>query len=87
MSSTLFNIYTYDIPFLSKDVQITTYADDVTIIASNTKHHRAQQLIQLCLYKIYEWDTTNNLHINTDKTITTLFTPDPVKSNTTLSLE
>ena len=31
--------------------------------------------------------TTNNLHINTDKTSTTLFTPDPAKYSTTLSLK
>ena len=52
LSPTLFNIYTSDIP-LPKDVQITTYADDITITASHTKHHKAQQLIQPYLYRIY----------------------------------
>ena len=31
---TLFNTYTFDIPLPSKDIQITTYADDITITAS-----------------------------------------------------
>ena len=51
------------------------------------KHHKAQQLIQPYLHKIYEWaTTTNNPHINIDKTTTTLFTPDPAEYGTTLSL-
>ena len=66
LSTTFFNIYTSDISLPPKDVQITTYADDITITASHTKHHKAQQCIQPYLYKIYEWTTTNNLHINTD---------------------
>ena len=67
--------------------QITTYADDMTITASYTKHNKAQQLIQPYLHKIYEWATTDNLHINTDKPTTTLFTPDPAEYSTTLSLK
>ena len=46
-----------------------------------------QQLIQPYLHKIYEWATTNNLLINTDKTTTTLFTPEPAEYSTTLSLK
>ena len=59
LSPTLFNIYTSDIPLPPKDVQITTYADDITITASCTKHCKAQQLIQPYLHKIYEWPTIN----------------------------
>ena len=83
----LFNIYTSNIPLPPKDVQITTYADDIRITASHTKHCRAQQLIQPYLHKIYEWATTNNLHINTDKTTTTIFTPDPAEYSTILLLK
>ena len=43
---TLFSIYTFDIPLSPKDIHITTYADDITIIASHTKHHKTQLLIQ-----------------------------------------
>ena len=76
-----------NIPLPPKDVQITTYADDIRITASHTKHCRAQQLIQPYLHKIYEWATTNNLHINTDKTTTTIFTPDPAEYSTILLLK
>ena len=46
-----------------------------------------QQIIQPYLHKIYEWAITNNLYINTEKTITTLYTPDPAEYSTTLSLK
>ena len=36
---------------------------------------------------MYEWATTINLHINTDKTTCTFFTPDPAEYSTTLSLK
>ena len=38
-SPTLFKIYISEINFLPKDVQISTYADDITITASCTNHH------------------------------------------------
>ena len=64
LSPTIFNIYTSDISLPPKDIPITTYANDIIITAYHTKHHKAQQLIQPYLHKIYEWATTNNLHIN-----------------------
>ena len=67
LSPTLFNIYTSGIPLSQKDVKIITYADDIIITASHTKHRKAQQLIQPYLHKIYQWITTTNLHINTEK--------------------
>ena len=57
------------------------------ITASHTEYRKAQQLIQPYLCKIYEWATTNNLQINTDKTTTTLFTPDPAECGTTVSVK
>ena len=85
--SNIIHIYTSDIPLLQKDIQITTYTDKITITVFHTKHRKAQQLIQPYLHKIYECATTNNLHIKTDKTTTTLFTPDPAEYSTTLSLK
>ena len=58
-----------------------------TITASHAEHHKAQQIIQPYLHKIYRLAITNNLHINTHKTITTLFTPDPAEYSTTLSFK
>ena len=57
------------------------------ITASHTKHLKAQKLIQPYPHKIYEWATTNNLHINIGKTTTTRFAPDLAEYNTTLSLK
>ena len=87
LSPILFNIYTSDIPLPLKDVQITTYADNITITTSHTKHRKTKQIIQPYLCKIYKWAITNNLHINTDKTTTTLFTPDTAKYSITLLLK
>ena len=67
LSQTLFNIYTTYILLPPKDTQITTYADNITISVPHIKYHKAQQLIQPYPYKIYEWATINNLHINIDK--------------------
>ena len=38
-SSTLFKIYIFEINFLPKDVQISTYADDIAVTVSHTNHH------------------------------------------------
>ena len=76
-----------DISLPPKSTQITTYADKITITAFHTKHHKAKQFNQPYLQKIYKWTTINNLHINTDKTTTTLFTPDPAEYSTTQSLK
>ena len=35
-----------NIPLPPKEIQIITYADDITITASHTKHRQVQQLIQ-----------------------------------------
>ena len=83
LSPTLFNIYTSDISLPQKDIQITTYTYNITTTAFHTKQRKAQQLIQPYLHKTYEWATTNNLHINIEKTTTTLFTPDPAEYSTT----
>ena len=66
LSPTLFNIHTSDIPLPPKDVQITTYADDITITASHTKHRKAQQLILILpyLHQIDEKAITNYQSIN-----------------------
>ena len=45
LSPTLFNIYTSDIQLPPKGIQITTYADDITITTSHTKHHKIKQII------------------------------------------
>ena len=44
LCSALFNIYTSDIPLPPKNVQITTYADDITITTFHTKHCKSQYL-------------------------------------------
>ena len=83
LSSTLFNIYTADIPPPRTRGQVMDYADDITITSTHTSTNTAKKYIQLYLHKIVAWTKQNNPTLNPDKTICTLFTPDPAeyKSN------
>ena len=56
-------------------------------LQSHTKHRKIKQIIQPYLCQIYKWAITKNLHINTDKTTTTLFTADTAKYSITLLLK
>ena len=46
----------------------------------------ARKYIQPYLHKVYDWTQHNNLIINPDKTICTLFIPDPAEYNSNLGL-
>lgn len=59
------------------NVNIITYADDITVYSSDIKYNKAQQKIQPYLEHIYNWTINNNLQLDPTKTMTTLFTPDP----------
>src|SRR3989454_1346152 len=48
--------------------------------------HLAQDSIQPYLNDIFTWTKQNDLHLNPDKSTSTLFTPDPAEYNTTLNL-
>ena len=87
MSPTLFNIYMADIPRSPPAVNLTTYADDITIYSSDIDHRKAQDRIQPYLNRIHQWTKDNDLLLNTDKTMTTLFTPDPAEYKTKLTME
>ena len=86
LSPTLFIIYISDIPLPPKDVQFTTYADDITIIASRIKRRKPKQLIQPYLNKTNKWATTNNLYV-IQKKLPPPFTPGSSEHSTTLSLK
>ena len=82
LSSTLLNIYLFDIPLLSKDsVKITTYADEIT--SSHVKFFLAVQQLQFYLRTFLLWTMNNNLQMNTSKiTATPLpFNPAGYKQN------
>ena len=86
LSPTLFNIYTSDIPRPPPNVQITTYADDITITSAHTNINTAQTQVLPYLQNIYNWTQDNNLQLNPDKSTSTLFTPDPAEYSTQLQL-
>ena len=87
LSPILFNIYTSDIPLPPDSVQLTTFADDITITAPHTDINIAKANIQPYLQDILKWTKDNDLLLNTDKTTCTLFTPDPAEYNTQLGLQ
>ena len=87
LSPILFNIYTSDIPLSPDSVQLTTYADDITITAPHTDINISNANIQPYLQDILKWTKDNGLLLNTDKTTCTLLTPDPPEYNTQLGLQ
>ena len=87
LSPILFNIYTSDIPLPRDSVQLTTYADDITITAPHTDINIAKGDIQPYLQDILKWKKTNDLLLNTNKTTCTLLTPNPAEYNTQLGLQ
>ena len=86
LSPILFNIYTSDIPLPPDSVQLTTYADDITITAPHTDIDIAKANIQPYLQDVLKWTKDNDLLLNTDKTTCTLLTPDPAEYNKQLGL-
>ena len=87
LSPILFNIYTSDIPLPPDSVQLTTYADDITITAPHTDINIAKANIQPYLQDILKWTEDNDQLLNTDKTTCTLLTPDPAEYNTQLGIQ
>ena len=63
-----------------------TYADDSTIYTSDKDYKTAERRLQPYLDDITNWTKTNDLHLNADKTTTTLFTPDPAEHKAQLNL-
>ena len=87
LSSTLFNIYTADIPPPRAPVQVMTYTDDIIITSTHTSTSAAKKYIQQYLHKVFAWTKQNNLTQNPDNTTCTLLTPDPAKYKRNLDLK
>ena len=67
-------------------MNLTGYADDLNITATHTNYRTAETIIQSYLNSITTCATQNNLILNTNKTQTTLFTPDPAEYSKSLNL-
>ena len=86
-SPTLFNLYIADIPLPTNHlINLTGYADDITITATHPNYRTAETIIQSYLNTITNWATQKNLIINTTKTQSTLFTPDPAEYSKSLNI-
>ena len=87
LSPSLFNLYLSDIPTPANPlINLTGYADDITITATHTNYRTAETILQPYLDSITNWAEQNNLILNTSKTQTTLFTPDPAEYSKSLNL-
>ena len=87
ISPVLFNLYLSDIPTPTNPrIHLTSYADDITITASHSNYRTAETILQPYLNRITNWAIDNNLKLNTGKTQTTLFTPDPAEYSKSLNL-
>jgi hypothetical protein len=86
LSPSLFNLYTSDLPTPPKNVEITSYADDMNPTASHVDYKIAQNNLQPYLEDIFNWTQKNDLILNPDKSTATLFTPDPAEYKTILNL-
>jgi hypothetical protein len=76
ISPILFNLYLSDMPVPVEPVHITSYADDVTFIASHKTPLMATTALTLHLAEFERWTQQNNLFLNTTKSTATLFSPD-----------
>jgi hypothetical protein len=86
LSPTLFNIYMSDIPKPPDNVDLETYADDMTTMSSNKDVSVAEQNLQPYLNELFEWTQANDLQLNPSKSTSTLFTTDPSEYNRKLNL-
>ena len=87
LSPTLFNIYTADIPPRRAPVQVMAYADHITITSTHTNTSAVKKCIQPYIHKVFARTKQNNLTLNPDKTICTLFTSDPTDYKSNLDLK
>ena len=60
LTSTLFNIYTSDLPPPSAPVQVMVYADDITNTSTST--NAAKKYIEPYLQKVIAWTKTKQSH-------------------------
>ena len=69
----LFSIFVNDLPLIIHNASVIMYADDVTLIVSDTNINIAFQKMQTVLDCISSWSSHNHLLINHKKTHFTLF--------------
>src|SRR2546426_8450767 len=68
------------------NLQLETYADDISTLSSSQDIKTAQNRIQPYLNDIFTWTKQDDLQLNPDKSTFTLFTLYPAEYNTTLNL-
>jgi hypothetical protein len=75
-----------DIPTPPPNVQLESYADDLSPLTSHDNIHTAESNLQPYLNEIFNWTITNDLQLNPTKPSCTLFTSDPAELDTQIQL-
>ena len=79
---TLFSFYIADMPRPTEPVKRICYADDITVWASGVEMSELEHKVNTYLTQISRFLWENSLLISAPKSSVTLFTPDPVQTNT-----
>ena len=74
IGSVLILLHVNDLSNITSEFLSILYADDTTLIASNSYHSRLIQLINNELQKIQQWTASNRLSVSLDKTFAMVFT-------------
>ena len=70
----LFLFYVNDLPLVSSSIKTVLFADDTTLISSNSNASCLSESLNNDLDRIYQWMCANRLSINFSKTVAMLFT-------------
>src|SRR5580692_8736119 len=76
-----------DIPTPPDNINLFSYANDITTLTSHPKIETAEHTIQPYLHQLHQWTQDNDLQVNATKSTCTLFTPDPSEYNSSLNLQ
>ena len=67
--SVIINLYINDLPNISDNVKSVLFADDTTLIFSNTSILELKNNIKCNINKLYNWLNVNKLSLNISKTV------------------
>ena len=85
LSPILFNVMLHDLP-TDNNVKIITYADDITLLSSDTKIEEAKRTMQNYLNKLIDWLQKWKMNVNPQKCTYQIFTTKRLVPNITLRM-
>lgn len=86
LSPILFNFYMSDLPHPPPEVKLVSYADDITLMATNTNVQEACDHLNAYLATLNEWLKSKHLELSAEKSTATIFTTWTREVNTELDI-